>query len=497
MLIKKFLYMATASCLAMAISSCQEDELNIGQSLTDESDKLTVVTQDYSVSTRTIVADSVLSLSADCYLGCVRDPQTGTDVSSAFTTQFHLLTPIYISPEQRIIGRYEGRAAADSCDLILYLGSPFHSTDSLTAMKMRVSELATPLEEGIRYYSNFSPTERGMLRQGGLSKSIVFSYADLSTSDSTRKSSAYQPSVRVSLNQPYTDASGTVYKNFGTYLMHQYYDHPELYRNSFVFTHGLCPGFLFEITDGLGFHAKVTDIGLRTFYTVQGDTSVFPASMVLAGTKEVLQSTLVVNDRQSLQAMAAETDHTYLKTPAGLFTEVTIPVEQIKQGHENDSLLAAKLSFCRLNNSSDDERMFGIPQTLLLVQKDSLYSFFENSKVPDNITSYITGYNSTSPATQTKNNPYNLYTFNNLSSLVTALWQMRQQGLRNNANWVAEHPNWNKMVLVPVTFTTTSSTSGVVASVHHDMSLTSTRLVGGSTNTHDPLQISVVYAKFK
>ena len=58
--------MAAAAFALVAISSCEEDSLNIGQSLTNESDKLVVATESFNVTTRTIMADSVLSLSADC-----------------------------------------------------------------------------------------------------------------------------------------------------------------------------------------------------------------------------------------------------------------------------------------------------------------------------------------------------------------------------------------------------------------------------------------------
>lgn len=493
---KPLRYMAAAALAAIAISSCEEDNLNIGQSLTRESDKLLVSTETYPVSTQTIMADSVLSLSADCYLGRIRDPQTRTDISSAFTTQFHILETMYISPENKIVGRYNGRAAADSCDLVLYINSPFRSADSLTAMKVKMSELTLPMEEGTQYYSNFSPSAMGMVRSGGLSKSVMFSYANLGENDSIRATSTYQPCIRIALNQPYTAPDGTTYKNYGTYLMTQYYDHTEKFANSYTFAHTLCPGFLFEITDGLGFHARVSDIGLRTYYTIQqNDTTQIKATLILAGTKEVVQTIYVQNDTEALRALAAETDHTYIKSPAGLYTEVTIPVDDIKAGHESDSLIAAKLTFQRLNNESDDSRMLPAPSTLLLVQKDSLKTFFENNRLPDNITSYYSLYYSSSASTSS--NRDNTYTFNNLSSLVTALWQMKQRGVSTNPNWVAEHPNWNKMVLVPVSYTTTSSTSTSIASIYHNMSLTSTRLVGGATNSHDPLTISIVYAKFK
>jgi hypothetical protein len=492
----QFSVMAAVAFALVAISSCEEDTLNIGQTLTDRSDKLQMGTESYVVSTQTIIADSVLALSSDCYLGSVIDPETESCVISEFTTQFHLLETTYISPEEKIVGRFNGIAAADSCDILLYLSTPFRLADSLVAMKICTKELGVPLEEGLRYYSNFDPEASGMLRTGGLVKPTLYSYANLTMKDSERTDDNYQPCIRITLNEPYLAPNNVIYNNFGTYLLRQYYDHPDYFRNSYTFAHHVCPGFLFQILDGQGFHAHVSNIGLRTFYTIQGDTSIINGGIVLAGTREVLQTTHVINDRQALEAMAAQTEHTYLKTPAGLFTEVTLPIIDIKQGHEGDSLLAAKLIFQRLNNQDGNERALPAPQALLMVQKDSLYSFFENSRVPDNITSYYTGYNNPSPTSTTYYKNDNTYTFSNLSSLVTTLWNQRQRGLLADPSWEAHHPDWNKMVLVPVTYTTSSASSSVT-SMHHDMSLTSTRLVGGPDNPNDPIMISVVYANFK
>ena len=57
-------------------------------------------------------------------------------------------------------------------------------------------------------------------------------------------------------------------------------------------------------------------------------------------------------------------------------------------------------------------------------------------------------------------------------------------------------PNWNKVILVPVTKTTNTS-SGEVTKIAHNMALTSTRLVGGTENPREPVKISVIYSKFK
>jgi len=481
----KLLTMASVAFVAMAIYSCDEDTAAIGQSLTNETDKLNLTSATYDVSTRTIVADSVYTLSNTCYFGCVEDPETGTEVKSEFTSQIHIDEEMYIHPDAQILSRYNGLPAADSCDLVIYVQTPFSIKDSLTAIKMRVSELNTPMEAGQRYYSNYNPLKRGMIRTDGLRKEKMFTYGNLTDSDSLRATTSYFHNIRISLNDAYTDKNGVTYNNYGTYILQQYFQHPEYFQNSYAFSHHVCPGFFFQIIDGLGFHTKVYGIGLRAYYSVLLDSKETWTVLALAGTKEVMQTTLVINDDETIQMLAEETTHTYIKSPAGLFTEVTLPVNQIKQGHENDSLLASKVNFQRLNNMSSDSRALSIPSTILMIPKDSLYTFFEKNRVPDQKLSYYATYSSST----------NTYTFSNISNLITALWNMKKQETATNANWTNEHPDWNKVVLIPISYTSNSS-SGEMSSVEHQMGLTSTRLVGGPDNANDPIKVNVVYGKF-
>jgi hypothetical protein len=124
----------------------------------------------------------------------------------------------------------------------------------------------------------------------------------------------------------------------------------------------------------------------------------------------------------------------------------------------------------------------------MMIQKDSLKTFFENNKLPDNKMTYIVSYNYNG-STYKNNNTYN---FINISNLITSLWNIRQKGVSENPNWETEHPDWNKVVLVPVNYNSSTSTS-----VDHDMSLTSIRLVGGTKNPNEPVKMSVVYGKFR
>jgi hypothetical protein len=313
----------------------------------------------------------------------------------------------------------------------------------------------------------------------------MFTYVNLMDTDNERAQLNYLNNIRLTLNESYSPMGHPelTYPNYGTYLLHQYYDHPEYFKNSYLFAQNVCPGFFFRITDGQGFYAKVTNIGLRVFYRVQEKDSVRNASFVLAGTREVKQTNFITNDKAAVTALANDASCTYLKTPAGLFTEITLPIEEIKKDHQKDSLLDVSITLQRINYNSSDERILGIPKTVLMIPKDSLISYFEKLKVPDGNMSYMTTFTSA----------LNTYTYTNISKLVTGIWSIRQQGEKQTSDWVDKHPDWNKVVLIPITYTT-SSTSTTPTRVEHDMSLTSTRLVGGPNH---PLEVKVIYGKFR
>ena len=196
---RKLMYMASVALAAMAIYSCDDSVSSIGISLTDEGDKLDLNPSTFSVETRTIVADSVFTLSSRCYLGQVRDPETQSDVKSEFTTQFRISELMADISDLDIVSRWDGEVAADSCEVLLYLSRPLDSKDSLEALKMQVSEMAIPVEEGHRYYSNFNPRAQGLLRSGGLSKSKMFTYANLVDKDSLRATTGYAQNIRIRL----------------------------------------------------------------------------------------------------------------------------------------------------------------------------------------------------------------------------------------------------------------------------------------------------------
>lgn len=480
-MIKK-LIMAGIAIITIAISSCSEDTTTLGNSLTSNIDQFIITSDTFKISTRSIVADSILSRSSYSYLGRIKDPETGSYISGDYMTQFSILEDVdHFVPKDSVVSRNANKEPiADSCFINIIVES--YMGDSLAAMKMAITELDKPVKDNKMYYTNFDPEKEGYLRKDGIHRKKVYSISDLNQSDSIRnlrRKGLYYESITIPLNNPYTDKAGNTYNNYGTYLMRMYYQHPEYFKNSLTFTQKVCPGFYFKTTDGLGMMAEVAKTQLLIDYRYKKDTVVIAEETTFTGTEEVLQTNHFTSDRENIERLASNELYTYLKAPDGIFTEVTLPIDDIKRGHESDTITSAKIVFRRMNDSSDlSDILLKEPSNLLLIVRDSLYSFFEERKLPNNSTSYLATYS------QAKNS----YTFNNISGLINHMYANRNKT-----------ENWNKLVLIPVQVTmtsaSTSSSTTSVASVNNELKVTSVRLVGGSQNQHEPVQISIVYNK--
>ncbi len=479
---KTIIYTVIAIMSCITIASCDDTTDSIGNSLTDNMDMLKVTTDTFNVATRSIVADSVLSRSTTGYLGKIRDIETGNYITGDFMAQFSTLENYKLPEKDSIVSLQDGEVIADSCSIRLFYTDYYG--DSLATMNITAYEMNEPMKEGVKYYSNFDPIAEGLIRNDGMKVNKTYTLTDLSISDEDRADkSSYTPNIKINLNKPYTDKNGVTYNNYGTYIMRMYYEDPDRFKNSYNFIHEVCPGFYFKTNDGIGSMAYITVSQLNIYFRYLND-STYVGTTSFSATEEVLQTTNISNDKQNIADLANDNTCTYLKTPAGIFTEITLPVDEITENHSNDTINTAKISLTRINNNTHDEYSLSAPSTLLMIPKDSLYTFFENGDNVDYKKSFIATYSSST----------NQYTFNNISGMITYMADIKKKGLAENSNWLNEHPDWNRVVVIPVSVTTNSSSQ--IVKIVHDMSLTSTKLVGGSENPYEPIKINVIYSKF-
>lgn len=470
--------MVGIALLTAAISSCSEDTSTLGYSLTSDVDRFTIETDTFDITTRSIAAGSVLSRNAYSYLGRIKDPETGTYIKCDYTMQFSLLesevNSLFKSSES-IFGRDENnQPIVDSCNVHILINT--YQGDSLTAMKLALMELNKPMKSTDAIYTDYDPEAAGIVRTdvGAVRSEKVYSASDLTLSDSMRnvyRTGKYFAYVKVPLNKEYIDKDGKKYNNYGTYIMRKYYENASYFKNFNSFIRNVCPGFYIKSTDGQGIIIEVAFTQLNIYYRYKSDDVVYSASCSLNSTDEVLKATHISYDKTGIDKLVENDTCTYLKTPAGIYTEVTLPIDDIKKGHENDTITSAKVTFTRMRPRSDlSEVILEEPTQVLLIEKDSLKSFFEDNGTPDNMKAYLATYNSNQKT----------YSFNNLSYMINRMYARKGQS-----------ENWNKAVLIPVEVQ--SNSSSTASGIANEMNVNSIRLVGGAANRHAPIRMSVIY----
>lgn len=475
---------------ALTFAACDDTTEGIGGSITNKIDNINISDSAFNVTTKSIVADSVLSRNNTGLIGKMKDPETGNYVKGDYMTQLSVLPTFSVDTLDYIKQANNGSIEADSCYLLVSYNASYG--DTIAPMKVTAYEMTKPMAEDKEYYSNYDAfkDKNGWVSENNQHWSSNYNLSN--TSD--------VKNFKIYLNKEYKK-DGKTYKNYGSYILQTYEKHPEYFKTNFKFLHNVCPGFYIKNVGGTGNMAKIWNTELIFYWTRhktinKDSTAVSIGYNRFDGTEEVLQLNKIENDTENLKKLASQEDWTYLKSPAGIFTEVTLPIDDIMKGHEKDTLNTATISFPRLNNADEDNPYnFATPSTILMVQKDSLQSFFEKSKLADNRTSYTASYSSTGTYK-------NAYTFQNIANLVSAMYKNKGKG-----------ENWNKVVLVPVNvITTTQGYTTVISKINHDMSLASTRLIVG-TNDPDkdyttdkktgkkvasgPIRIKVIYSKFK
>lgn len=460
----KYLY---ALLLSMVIYSCDDSTSGIGDSTIAPGDSIPAGYAVYEATTRSILADSVYARTSTAYLGKYTDSQFG-EFTADFIAQFNCGDDFKF-PEtiQEITG----------LTLRLYYGA--HFGDSLNAMRLQVDSLSKVIPEGDKstFYTSIDPTRYYNPSTQPLARK-AFSAKGISAEDSTYL---------------YTDSYGytTSYKSYwqniklptslGKRMYDKYVESPNNYKDSEQFINNVLKGFYVSCTHGDGTILYIDDMQLiLSFkYLVESSTgrvdSLVNGGTVFAASKEVIQANRFQNSDQ-LKELTKDPNCTYLKTPAGIFTEVTLPVEEIAESHLRDTLNAVSITFTRYNEKTESKYPMGVPEYLLMVRKSEMYDFFEKNELYDNITSYLAQYVSSGETANT-------YSFTNIASLITHCINEKKNGTYDQ--------DWDKVVLIPVKVDTDSS--GNIIGVKSNLDMESACLKGGEK---DKIKMQVLYTTF-
>ncbi len=418
----------------------------------------------YEFTTRSVLVDSLYAQGgATCLLGQYADEQMG-EFNAGFLAQF-------ACPDD--FGFDENIIAVKSVKLQLFYSTFFG--DSLNAMRLQVDTLdrVFPAKGQSPLYTDLDPADfynektkpLAVKALSALGPSVDSIYTD---NDSEERL------IRQTIKLP---------NQLGDYLLKKYREDPASYQNAATFANRVLKGVYVHCTHGDGTMLYIHEIRLAYEYDALVESSsgkrdsLATLSGYFAADKHVVRSHRFRNP-EMLQELAAGGDCSYLKTPAGIFTEAAFPLADIQAAHPNDSLAAVQVSFTSYNERNSKYKM-DAPPYLLMVRKKDMYAFFEQQQMADNQTSFLAA------ATD------NTYTFSDIAPLVRHCLEEREQGLATRADWETENSDWNKVMLIPVSCTTDDA--GQITEVFHASGMESAKLKGGGK---DKLKMQVFPTAF-
>ena len=470
----KLKFLVAISCAAM-LYGCDDSTLGIGDFVA-ENDKINAYSTTFQVETKTVSIDGgtgkgIYSRTSHAYLGKYTDPDFGL-FTADFITQVNC--PEGFRFPETLLG-------IEETSLHLYYSTYYG--DPVAPMKVGVNFIkddANITDDGSDpnlYYTSYNPNDYA---DNEIVATKNYTAKDLSVSDSIRNSSGYYPSVDINMDgKKPIKINGKTYESFSKYLFEAYQNNNGNFDDAETFINNVLKGFYVHTINGEGSVLYIGDIWLRTKikYTIRNKAntadSIVYSQRVFPATKEVFMSTRIENDSK-LEELKNEKGHTYLKTPAGLCTEVTLPIEDMHDEVGKDTLNSVTLKFTKFKDAEDDNSGFkmGTPQYLLMVRADEMIKFFEEGKIPDNRSSFISEYNKS----------VNGYRFSSLNRLISKIFNEKDNSSADNKN---------KVLLVPVKID--KDNNGKIISVTHDLEINSAKLFGGIDG--EKINMEVIYTR--
>lgn len=448
----KSLWTLIVLTITLGFIACDDNLNSIGFDIQPPSDSISVANDTVDINARTIsMRDSVYARTINGTLGMYEDPIFGT-IKSDYLCQFYF-------PDSANI--HTNKVEVDSVRFLVdYLS---FTGDSLAPLGLSVYRVTKPLTD--YFYTNVDPKEYCNMEETLAQEAFTVSGSQIiSTSGSLKQrriSAKLDNSLGVDFFKAYS--SGKI-ENSGTFNKY--------FPGTYVTTNFGSGCLLGDVLTYIRIHYKYTDI--KGNHNGTQDT-IRSTTFTLAVTTEVIQLNHIKNGNPT-SLFTEGTGETYLKTPAGVYTELEFPVKEISNNMTKKNLnnvLSAQLTLKGYTEKETDEAFdLSRPTSILLIDKDSIHNFFTKRQQPDNITSYCIS----------RNTSYNTYDFTNLSSLVN--------------HYKDKNIDIAKFAVIPVGVET-NSTTGAITKVYNYMQPSSAILRSNKKDSSSKnMQMTLVYSRF-
>ncbi len=385
---QKNLLNITLLILLALVYSCDDSLKDLGFTIQPDTDRITVGADSLFLTATTVSVDSLLpggmfAKTKSPVLGEYKDPLFGT-IKSDFVGEFYY-------PEGK---NFPEGASIDSVKVAVFYRT--WRGDSVAPMGLSVYEINKNLPKGSQY-TNFDP--KGYIDSSAPIGKSVFTPANIEVPIAERQQQDYYHRAFVDLP-----------KSLGERVL-QVSKIPDLDTDGFK---EYFKGLYMTTEFGSGAIVTVDHTYLYIHYnyldekgsSTKQDT-IRSSSLILNTTPEVVQINQIKNTNDKL--LKENSEYTFVKSPAGVFTEIHFPFSEKADKLKNQALNLAKLTITALPEV-DSNLKFKLPPSpyLLLINKEDMKEFFEQRKVPDNITSFYAPLDKTTYT----------YSFGNISTMI-------------------------------------------------------------------------------
>ena len=375
------------------LSGCNDDLTQVGTSIQPENDRPLVYADTFYMKARTVLTDSVYARTTYGSLGEIYDPLYG-NLKSDFMCQFY-------SPENFRFKQTPLEGRIDSVEFTILYGRTW-TGDSLTPMRAQLYEVTSPLTRD--FYTNIDPEKYcNMQKSLGTQTYTARDLANVSdsvwTATDQNRNFTYQPRINIRMPQE-------VGQRFYDATIHT----PEVFNNQNTFNE-FFPGVYVTNTYGTGNILNIAGSMMTIYYKYMtkgytGQDSIGKTSETFSATSEIIQLNRFKNTDMS-HLLEPNDSIAYLKSPAGVYTQLTIPAQDIAPIIKGRIVSNIALSLKALPQENW-KFAFEAPSNVLILPKDSMDAFFKSNSVENNVTSFRAPYTA---STRT-------YTFGNIAKLL-------------------------------------------------------------------------------
>lgn len=437
--------------LGIFLNSCEDDSV-VGNSIQPEEDLLSSYHNHLNIETKSVVTDSILSKADYLLFGRYSDALFG-EIYAEYSTQLDARIGGVILPDTTIVtnssatsgiletllndidGKF-GKITAinnarnytvDSTLYIMQYNTGFWG-DSTALQAVQVYELNNAMDKP-KYYTNVLPSEF-------CDQSILLGETNYQIKNSREIRVPVSNKTGERISSFYKDKLGDSQQDFndffkGVYVKHAFNEGTMLQVDvSGILVYYHYDADIHTVVNGKD--TMITSENLKAQYGINP----LVTSFFLSGNKSIKRANSIQHtewDKTVQKIQSEDSIQTYMYTPSGVYTEITIPFEAIMDSVKRNVKDTSKMMFNSvrliLHRKSLDNK-YKYNGQMLLIDKDSLENFFYNNQTPNGISSF----------TCSLDTKHNYYAFN-----ITR----PTQNMMNHS----EETYSKEMVVVPVTRT--------------------------------------------